>query len=172
MSINFTTLAVEKIANELKDFKGGNKETAVSKFVAKTLTKFCEENERFAEVVYRTPRSLSDCCAEVMDGCGNSISDIEVYKKAVQHYFPNADIHMTMEIAFTGEPPSDEEIERAPKKKPQKQKTKKSAADNADKAEDEATDAEVPTTPTQASIPKPKPQKAKSELESLQLTLF
>ena len=155
--MDFIALAVEKIAKELEDFKGGNKETAVSKFVATTLTNFCKENARFAEVVYRTPRTLSDCCAEVMDGCGNSISDLDVYRGAVRHYFPNADIRMTMEIVFTGDAPTDEEIEREPKKKPVKTKTRSSPK----KAKDDAA--------------KPAPtSKAKNDMktEQIQLTLF
>ncbi len=46
----------------------------------------------------QTDKTLEDCCKSVMAGCGNSISDLEVYRKAVQFYFPGADIHMTMEI--------------------------------------------------------------------------
>ena len=111
---NIPILAVEKIAAELKNFQGGNKEKAVSKFVASTLTHFCGESERFAEVVYRTPRTLSDCCAEVMKACGNAISDIDVYRGAVKHYFPNADVHFQMEIQITGDAPTEEEINRKP----------------------------------------------------------
>ncbi|WP_333594139.1 hypothetical protein [Anaerospora hongkongensis] len=110
----FSALAVDKIAAELKAFKGGNKETAVSKFVASTLTKFCEENEHFAEIVYKTPRTLSDCCTDVMKGCGTSISDIDVYRGAVKHYFPNADVFFKMEIHITGDAPTVEDIQRKP----------------------------------------------------------
>jgi len=111
---NIPILAVEKIAAELKNFQGGSKEKVVSKFVASTLSHFCGENERFAEVVYRTPRTLSDCCAEVMKACGNAISDIDVYRGAVKHYFPNADVHFQVEIQITGEMPTEEEINRKP----------------------------------------------------------
>jgi hypothetical protein len=113
---SFSVLAVAKIAQELDDFHGGSKEKTVSKFVASTLTHFCEANERFAEVVYKTQRTLSDCCAEVMDGCGNQISDIDVYRAAVQSYFPNADIFFKMEIQLTGNAPDAEELNRSPKK--------------------------------------------------------
>ena len=180
--MDWKSQAIKKIANELKDFRGGVKEVAVSKFVAEKLTMFCQENERFAEVVFRTTRTLSDCCAEVMAGCGNAISDIEVYKKAVQHYFPNADIHMTMEIAFTGDEPTEEEMERAPKIEPQKAKAKKKTKDDLgqeepedDKSGEEGNEPNAnETTPMQPPVSKPKPKqkKVKSEVESLQLTLF
>jgi len=116
MDQNYAALAATKIARELESFKGGSKEKAVSKFVASTLTHFCEENERFAEVVYKTLRTLSDCCAEIMDGCGNQISDIDVYRGAVKSYFPNADIAFKMEIQITGEAPNETEQQRPSKK--------------------------------------------------------
>lgn len=62
----FQTMAVEKIAAELKSFTGGQKEKCVSTHVAAEITHFCEESPEFAEVVYKTKRTLSDCCAEVL----------------------------------------------------------------------------------------------------------
>ena len=115
--LKYSALAVKKIAAELESFKGGQKESAVSKFVASTLTHFCEQNERFAEVVYKTTRTLSDCCVEIMDGCGNAISDIDVYRGAVKSYFPNANISFKMDIQINGDAPDADELNREPKKK-------------------------------------------------------
>ena len=129
----YSRLAVEKIAAELKDFKGDKYGMAVKNHVAATITHFCEQNERFAEVVYKTKRTLSDCCAEIMKGCGQHISDIDVYRGAVRHYFPNADIDFHMTITLNGEAPTVEEMERIPaqeaapkaeKKAPEKKSTK------------------------------------------------
>ena len=69
----YPALAAEKIAAELKSFTGGSKEKAISKCAAETLIHFCEESPQFAQVVYKTRRTLSDCCAEVMKGTGNAI---------------------------------------------------------------------------------------------------
>lgn len=121
----YTKLAVEKIAAELKDFKGDRYGMAVKNHVASTITHFCEQNERFAEVVYKTKRTLSDCCAEIMKGCGQSISDIDVYRGAVRNYFPNADIDFHMTITLTGDAPTAEEMERVPEQKPAKKAEKK-----------------------------------------------
>lgn len=171
----FAALAAEKIAAELKDFKGGNKETAVSKFVASTLTHFCEENERFAQVVYKTPRTLSDCCAEVMKNCGNSISDIDVYRGAVKHYFPNADVFFKMEIHITGDVPTDEEIQRKPEQKALEKKAKKPNDDKvtAPKSEPTSTKKAVPAQkPVITPKVKPAPKKVsppKSEVIQLSL---
>jgi len=108
--IDYRKLAVEKIAEELKSFKGDRYGEAVKNHVASTLTHFCEENERFAEVVYKTKRTLSDCCAEIMKGCGSCISDIDVYRGAVRNYFPNADVTFHMTIAINGDAPTEEEL--------------------------------------------------------------
>jgi len=111
----FIALAVEKLDAEIKSFKGGDKEKTVSSFVALTLTKFCNDNARFAEVVYKTTRTLSDICREILDGTGIHVSDFEVYRSAVQSYFPNAEIHCYMTINITGAPPDEGELRRAPK---------------------------------------------------------
>lgn len=153
---SYSALAAAKIAAELESFKGGNKETAVSKFVASTLTHFCEQNERFAEIVYKTPRTLSNCCAEIMDGCGNQISDIDVYRGAVQSYFPNADISFNMTIQINGEAPSNDELLRPPKK---------AVAEPKQRA--------VPNKPNNAACEnKPVKKEDKEDTDQIQLSLF
>ena len=150
---SISAMAAAKIAAELEDFKGGAKETAVSKFVASTLTHFCEQNEKFAEVVHKTPRTLSDCCAEIMDGCGSQISDIDVYRGAVQSYFPNADVSFTMSIQINGDAPCEAELNRAPKKK----------------AAEKRAPATPPKKPAKAA---PAASTVKPEPETMQLSLF
>ncbi len=172
----FSALATEKIAAELKDFKGGNKETAVSKFVASTLVHFCEENERFAQVVYRTPRTLSDCCAEVMKKCGNSISDIDVYRGAVKHYFPNADVFFKMEIHITGDAPTEEEIQRKPENKSSEAKVQEPKDDKAAAAKSVAAQKTVPTKKAvitqKSSTPAPQKRHKQKSSEIIQLSLL
>ena len=95
--------AIEKLGNERKSFKSSDrKATAVKDAVADTLETFCQQDEEFAQAIVQTNKTLSDCCTEIMKGTGNSISDIEVYKKAVNFYFAGADIKMTMEIDLIG----------------------------------------------------------------------
>lgn len=141
-----TSVAVDKIADELKNFKGDNKATAVSKFVASTLTHFCEQSEKFAVVVGKTPRTLSECCAEIMSGVGSSISDIDVYRAAVKHYFPDAEVHMNMEIV-TGANPTEEQINRAAEKKPAAPRQKKEAP-----AKPQNTQTKAPEAPKKETI--------------------
>lgn len=168
---NFSQLAVEKIAAELKDFKGDRYGMAVKNHVASTLTHFCEQDERFAEVVYKTKRTLSDCCAAIMKGCGQSISDIDVYRGAVRHYFPNADIDFHMTISLKGEAPTEEEMSRVPEQKPAGKPAKKNEGKDTPKAEKAFKAAPAPSKPApvekakkpEAPKPVPKPTADKSE---------
>lgn len=150
----YSRLAVEKIAEELKTFKGDRYGEAVKKHVASTLTHFCEQNEQFAEVVYKTKRTLSDCCAEIMKGCGTSISDIDVYRGAVRHYFPNADIEFHMTITLNGDAPTAEEMERIPTQKPPKAAEPKPKATT---TTEKKKPAETPTEPPKPTPIKPAP---------------
>ena len=149
----FIPLAVAKLDAELKVFTGGQKEQAVSTFVATTLTKFCNDNARFAEVVFKTTRTLSDVCREIMAGTGNQVSDFEVYRGAVQSYFPNAEIHCYMAINIIGAPPTDDEIRRAPK------------------VQAPVTPTHTPRNPSGAGAPPPAPVKEPEYFETIQLEL-
>lgn len=115
---DYISLAVAKLTDELLHFKGGNMETVVHKEVAETLIKFSKQSKDFAEVVAKTPRTLSDCCAKIVSGADrNGISDIVAYRAAVQFYFPNSDVLFHMQIRHTGAGPTEEEINR-PAEKP------------------------------------------------------
>ena len=149
----YSRLAVEKIAAELKDFKGDRYGMAVKNHVASTITHFCEQNERFAEVVYKTKRTLSDCCAEIMKGCGQSISDIDVYRGAVRNYFPNADIDFHMTITLTGDAPTVEEMERVTEQKQAPKAEKKAPDKKPAKAEEPAQAHSAPPAPTKSQAP-------------------
>lgn len=100
--------AIEKLNDELKAFKSSDrKASAVKKEVADTLKMFCNQDEEFAQAVVQNSKTLSDCCTEIMKSVGNAISDIEVYKKAVNFYFAGAEIKMTMEIDLIGSAAAD-----------------------------------------------------------------
>ena len=80
--------------------------------VVKTLRGFIEEDDRFADVFANTARTISECCAAVVDKSGDVMSDLEVYRKAVQFYFPNADVEFKMNVRITGAAPSEEEMKK------------------------------------------------------------
>ena len=95
-----TELAISKITKELGEMGMGvgNKENMVKKHVADALIEFCKQDAEFAQAVMQTDKNLGECCTEIMKGCDNAISDIEVYRKAVQFYFPGAGIKFSMTI--------------------------------------------------------------------------
>lgn len=183
-------LAAEKIAKELKEFKGDRYGDAVKNFVASTLTNFCEQNERFAQVVYETEATLSDCCSKIMKNCGNHISDIDVYRGAVRYYFPNAEVHFTMTIDASGDMPTPEEMakpdpktEKADRKATKAERVPKGSAKPARQDKPKAAEQEkkkpatqAHTAPEKKPVPNPKKEsKPKNQAKDdglIQLSLF
>lgn len=90
----------------------GQKERVMAPAVAAQLATFCRQNEEFAvAVAYGGP--FSECMKQVANGVGNSISDLDAYKKAVQFYFPGAKVEMQLTITLSGKPAAE-----TPKEKP------------------------------------------------------
>ena len=104
-----TEHAKQKLQDELKKFSGGRKEKAVSKSVCKTLDGFCNE-EFFAQAVWDSDKTLSDCCKKIMDGVGSSVSDLDVYKAAAKFYLPEADVQAKPELILPGTADSTSEM--------------------------------------------------------------
>lgn len=93
--------AIDKLNKEYNECKGlPRKGEAVGAAVLAALIDFCGQNSEFAQAVVQMSidKSIKDCIESTVKNAGNSISDIEVYKKAVQFYFPGADIHFDMQI--------------------------------------------------------------------------
>lgn len=142
--LSFKELAISKIENERKSFGGGQKEKAVHSYVANVIRNFCEQSEEFAETVAKTKRTLSDCCKDIMSGCGSYISDIEVYRRATKFYFPNSDVEGQLVIHITGDVPDNEYLQQEAKepapipvqdKKPKKKVTESKKANNTKNAD-------------------------------------
>lgn len=89
--------AKEKLEAEAKSGKFGTKAAAMKGSVKDALITFCEQDEEFAQAVVQGG-SFDDCMAAVEKGGGNSISDLDAYKKAVQFYFQGAQVRFKMEI--------------------------------------------------------------------------
>ena len=179
---SMSELAAEKIAQELKDFKGDRYGQAVKDFVASTLTNFCQQDERFAQVVFRTEATLSDCCSKIMKNCGSHISDIDVYRGAVRYYFPNAEIQFTMTIDASGAMPTDEEMAKPEPNQEAKPATKAPARPKAAKPEKKKAGPyapkKTPVAPPEGQQAKPVKQEKKKEPKQekddgiIQLSLF
>ena len=80
----------------------GQKEKIMARPVAEQLKDFCRQDEEFAQAVCQGG-TFADCMSAVAKGVGNSISDLEAYKKAVQFYFPGAEVKMALTIDLIGE---------------------------------------------------------------------
>lgn len=70
----------------------------------------------FAQAVGQSSRTAAECVESAVRGCGTSISDIEVYRKAVQFYFEGATVHfnMTIDLGDEGFSNAPEHSEQAP----------------------------------------------------------
>ena len=90
--------AVEKIKSEIKNAKLSRKGKAVSSAVINALSDFCRQNSEFAQAVEQSKKSVADCIESTVKNCGNSISDVDVVRKAVSFYFPGATVKCTMTI--------------------------------------------------------------------------
>ena len=94
------------------------KAKAVYSHVRDALCGFCEQNEEFADAILQNDKTLGACCEKIMEKCGNAISDIEVYARAVEFYFPGAVIEMKMTVYMS-------KFERDEEKKEKSQSTAK-----------------------------------------------
>lgn len=93
--------AVLKLDAEAKKGSYDKYAAAMKGAVLKALKDFVKQDAEFAQAVVQGG-TFEDCMKAVAKGCGSSISDLDAYKKAVQFYFPGAQIRMTMTIDLIG----------------------------------------------------------------------
>ena len=93
-----TQKAINKIRSEFKSARLSLKGQAVGPSVVDTLVSFCEQNSEFAQAVVQSDKTVGQCIDSTIKDCGRSISDIEVYRKAVEFYFSGATVHFNMTI--------------------------------------------------------------------------
>lgn len=89
--------------------KHGN---AMKKEVAKALEDFCRQDAEFAQAVAQGG-DFKGCMKAVSKGVGQSISDLDAYKRAVEFYFPGAGISFSMTIDLCASVRKDEPEEKA-----------------------------------------------------------
>jgi hypothetical protein len=106
---NVKSDAAEKIKAECMSATNlSPKEKAVMNAVRDTLLNFCQQSAEFASAVVNTGKCMEECLKEIMKGVGNSISDFEVYRRAVAFWMDGADVHAELRIVL---PESDGEAE-------------------------------------------------------------
>lgn len=108
---NWAAQAVKKLDGEIKAVTGA-KEKAMANAVLAAIQDFCRQDAEFAQAVVQG-KSFAECMKRVAAGAGNSISDLDAYKKAVQFYFPGAEIRMQLTIDLIGRAAEAEEAEEA-----------------------------------------------------------
>lgn len=96
-----TDMAIAKLDKELKQMKESKKQdgkiSVMMEAVHDALVEFCRQTEEFAQAVVQGG-SFAECMAAVAKGVGNAISDLDAYRRAVQFYFPGADIRVRMTV--------------------------------------------------------------------------
>ena len=119
-SANYTTEiinhAIEKI--NPKSVKNANRYMeVVAEPVAKALHGFCRQSEEFARAITETDRTFQECLETITKGIGQSISDVDIYQRAVGYYFPGAKIEFKMTIRMSEYETEKPEPIHKPKKK-------------------------------------------------------
>ena len=97
---DFVAKAVEKIeggVSSVKDRYG----KVVARPVADALISFCRQQGEFAQAVVQSDKGFADCIAHVVKGVGQSLSDIDAYRKAVGFWFPGAVVDMVLTIRMS-----------------------------------------------------------------------
>lgn len=103
--------AVSKLDTEFKSAKLDRYGNVVGKPVLDTLKDFCRQNEEFAQAVLQSDKTIQQCIKHTTKDVKQSISDIEVYRKAVEFYFPGATVRFSMTIYLGDEGFSNAELE-------------------------------------------------------------
>ena len=80
----------------------GQYQKAIAGATANALKDFCKQESEFLQAVEQSGKSFQDCLDEVVKGISGSISDFDVYSRAVKFYFPGATVHFCMEIDLIG----------------------------------------------------------------------
>ena len=147
--IDWRAKAKTKLEDENKAFKGSREARAVRDYILKTLIYFADQEPRFAEGICNTKRTFSECCAAVVHNAGGMISDLDAYRRAVQFYFPNAEVEFVMNVKLTGAAPTAAEMQKPAEIKPAEAAPRPAA----------------PTKPKKepAAKPVPRPKKAKED---------
>lgn len=110
---NISSFIIRQAQEKIKisdEKKLGRYEKAVNSAVADALREFCGQSEEFARAIVESDKTYADCLTAICKGLGSSISDFDLYTKAVQFWFPGAVIEYKMTIRM-----SEYELEEEPK---------------------------------------------------------
>lgn len=106
--------AVDRLHQQDKEAKYDRYGQIMHKAVRDALCEFCRQNAEFARAICQTDKHLDGCLKHVAQGCGNGISDLDAFTRAVQFYFSGATISFKMLIDVGDGVLSDRTPEPAP----------------------------------------------------------
>lgn len=98
--IPIITRAKEKIKPSAKK-NLGRYENAVNSAVANALREFCDQSEELSRAIIESDKTYDECLTAICKGLGQSISDFDLYTRAVQFWFPGAVIEYKMTIRMS-----------------------------------------------------------------------
>ena len=84
--------AVDRLHQQDKEANYDRYGQIMHKAVRDALCEFCRQNAEFARAICETDKHLDGCLKAVAKGCGNGISDLDAFTRAVQFYFSGATI--------------------------------------------------------------------------------
>lgn len=99
---NWKEEALAKLEREYKDGKYDRYGEAMKSAVRDALADFCRQDDEFAQAVAQGG-SFSECMKAVAKNCGQSMSDLEAYRRAAAFYFKGSDVVFRMEIRLVSE---------------------------------------------------------------------
>lgn len=86
-----------------ESYKGSNRHAKVmAESVKEALRVFADQNAEFREAVEQGG-SFSECMEAVAKGAGQSLSDLEAYRRAAQFFFKGAEVVFEMRIKLQGD---------------------------------------------------------------------
>ena len=81
----------------------GQKQEVIAPSVAEALKSFCEQEPEFEQAIEQSGKTFQECLDVCVKGVSSSISDIEVYRRAVKFYFSTATVSFHMSIDLSGD---------------------------------------------------------------------
>ena len=114
--------ALDKLEEGAKEKITDRYGSVIKTYVHSALAGFCKQNESFAQAVINGG-TFAECIKYCTEGIGGNtgISDIDIYRRAVQFYFPGARVDFKIQIMTDG---AQTVIHEEPEREEVKTKTK------------------------------------------------
>ena len=94
--------ALKKLQSEFKSGKYDKYGQVMKADVLRQLEDFIEQDAEFAQAVAQGG-TFEDCMKAVAKSCGQHLSDVEAYRRAVAFFFPGATVKMQLTIDLIGD---------------------------------------------------------------------